>query len=819
MKKDCNMCGREGVLIYPLRYAVACPNGASNVPDLPANFRVDNAPSSIAPAKYTLRSLRSGYLYTYDEKRRQLKAYIVFENGGLWEFPVNHPPNFDANHTPQPCTDPVDISLSRCVDIIHTEADPAGYFWVGWSNSRWTKRLISKVNEKNWRLLHMQCIDVPAMLSGPVPHASSFLSTLDSIPQFCLSSEQMRLAFKFSTYDIGKELLIKKWARRTSLVFERYSSTHSGYVIALNDPIGVLADLSELIIPTVHSGFNENSYRAKVVSNMILATEAAYKSDFLSRDAEEKRMEIEGSPNPIINSKYKYKNFLGRMSPKKPEVSRKVQATADAEKSWKDLICPDGRPILNEVTLREWQPKYNLALEKFKPTGDRLASIHAEWLRCVQLCNWMNGVHDDANINSGVNYRENLAQCIGYGIASEHCAGVLTKWLGSADPSDMKNLYARALLFNNKALIDYTVPRLKDSDIPWEGIFNVYKKAVELAGQSSPLNAFDRLLLATANIISENATNLQNRPMHNLVVVGLSLTAEVPVRTSALTVGGIQSWIVSETMGRVPNENLFCLNSEARRVAEDILAQRRNNSANFALQLDMAKLQQEGRITSNVVNVIDIPSIGSIEGWFSSSTTPVEFRLGVVAIILQMIALSFSLRDLHKSDDASRFETRLKSALAAVSLASSLVEVAMATVKASSLHPLSMYINTHWGFAARNSRHLGVAARVVGGAIGVIAGCIDVYKGFMAFKSGDKVLGTVQATAGAAGIALGILTIAGFVAIGWVLVFAVVVGFIIPALSPSSLQQWLGRCYFGVENPKYRSLDDEISAFKEAVGG
>ncbi|WP_311767652.1 toxin VasX [Burkholderia sp. Bp8998] len=96
--KGCPLCDRQSLLIYPVRYAIACPRGAAKAPALSGNFKIDGrAPQAVASAKYTLRALRQGYLYTYDEKRKRLSAYMVLDDGSLWYFPPDTtPPPGDA---------------------------------------------------------------------------------------------------------------------------------------------------------------------------------------------------------------------------------------------------------------------------------------------------------------------------------------------------------------------------------------------------------------------------------------------------------------------------------------------------------------------------------------------------------------------------------------------------------------------------------------------------------------------------------------------------------------------------------------------------
>lgn len=126
---NCNYCDKKGLLIYPVRYAVASPCGAAGVPGLSGNFRIENGPQQIGEARYTLRALRAGYLYTYDERRGRFKAYVVMPTGHLWNFPLHyrapHP-----SRIPFSCVEPGEIVRAYCLDIAHTPQDPATRIWI-----------------------------------------------------------------------------------------------------------------------------------------------------------------------------------------------------------------------------------------------------------------------------------------------------------------------------------------------------------------------------------------------------------------------------------------------------------------------------------------------------------------------------------------------------------------------------------------------------------------------------------------------------------------------------------------------------------------
>jgi hypothetical protein len=163
---NCSYCGRRGILIYPVRYAIACPNGQADLPGLQDNFKVVGGPIDVAPAKYVLRALRTGYLYTYEEKRKRLKAYIVLPRGALWEFPIEYEPVVEPEFMNGCCQDMVSVSLSYCIDIEILPCEMMGNIWVGWSNVVWTKSTVAKASNPDWRKKHMQCIDAQEMLSG-----------------------------------------------------------------------------------------------------------------------------------------------------------------------------------------------------------------------------------------------------------------------------------------------------------------------------------------------------------------------------------------------------------------------------------------------------------------------------------------------------------------------------------------------------------------------------------------------------------------------------------------------------------------------------
>lgn len=487
----CNFCDKKGLLIYPVRYAVASPYGAAGVPGLSGNFRIEGAPQSAGAAKYSLRALRPGYLYTYDEKRGRLKAYVVMPTGHLWNYPLE----YNAPHPAKirfACIDPGELVRAYCVDIIHTAADPAGNFWIGWSNVQWTKALLKKVSDAGWRKKHMQCIDIPAMLAGSAVHTGEFNASADMVAHFVADEAAMKKAYAFSNTPTESETRKLATAVRFRAIMAEHGPHHKGYIAALNDPVGMTNDLSELTVPDLQAGFDEKLHQRKMIADLLALAEHHVR--------QEARQEVvfsdavaEASAHHPDGDIYNGLKTLGAMfklggidrHEKKLQEQRKKygedlagRQQAAADDAWHELTHDNGKPALDEAAMKAFPAIYDAALKQFEPQLLQLLMAHLGWLKSEQLANWMEGVHDDADIRSGYAYSESMSQCIGKAVCSKPCIDQLSSWISSGNLQDKRNLYARALLLNQADIIAATETQLKGSDFQFENILNVYKGAV-----------------------------------------------------------------------------------------------------------------------------------------------------------------------------------------------------------------------------------------------------------------------------------------------------------------------------------------------------
>jgi hypothetical protein len=809
----CSYCGRKGILIYPVRYAVACPNGKGGVPGLSGNFRIDAGPVDIAPAKFALRALRTGYLYTYEEKIKRLKGYVVLSSGALWEFPIEYLPTVDPERMGSCCTDRVSVSLSYCIDIDPISCETLGNLWIGWSNILWTKPTLAKMPEIKWREKHMQRIDTQAMLQGVAPHSAKFKDYIPEVPHFSDDKEALWKAFSFSNSPVQREKDMQNAQKDMGRVLEERCQ-YGGFIVAINDPVGICSDLSELTLPTDAAGFDEKSYWGKISGNLLDSLEIIINKNAheakLSREETEKR-------NPVIGVYNRWGRSMLRLEEK---FNKKISKVPKPVSAWEELTTPEGKPLINLDAKKKFTAVYDKALSTFQPIAAQFDILHTAWMRSKQLSNWMQAVHDTSDLHSGVCYRESLSQCIGKSAGNEKCLELLKRWLADGSPSDEENLYARGLLFNQKEIIAATQPHLKKSDFPMEAVFNLYKRAVELVSKNGTLNSFDRLALSTANVLVSSFSKSASIVARNLTLVGLSLTGEVILKPSSANVLDVHRWILDECQkaGVRFNTSSMLNWAETHRVATAALEEYRIGAASVAIEIDVAHLNRRGLLSPDAVRVIKIPGFEQARRWISSNA-PMEFRLGVVTTILQTIALSFAMRDWVENNETNRFETRWKGIFGTITLLSTITETAMATLAARSEHPLSIFLAAHWGLDRAKAASRANFARGAGLVASVAISCLDIWKGVSLILEKNLPKGAFYIAFGLITIGLSFLAFKGIIACWWLLVAAAIFSLVSPLFNEAPLQEWIRKSFFGTSAEKFATLDLELNSYRDAIGG
>ncbi|KAB0656353.1 T6SS effector BTH_I2691 family protein [Burkholderia diffusa] len=866
MTATCPLCDRKSLLFYPVRYAVACPRGAAKAPGLSGHFKIDSrAPQSVATAKYSLRALRPGYLYTYDERRRRLRAYTVLEDGIMWSFPPGStPPPADAeNLMTQGCANAGDLSfetLGRCVDIEYTPGcdNPAGMnFWIGWSNVRWTKDLVfNKIHDASWRKQHMQCVEVAQVLAGTADDAASFEAAYTQIAHFSMNEQAMKEAFGYSNRDPKSEITQGKRKLPPRIIDAmRATPNQKGFILAVNDPVGIANDLSELTVPSLNNGFDEKMYWKATTAQLLerakegiraRGSEMAELKYGSSAAAAQANADLYSKSPPPVGARgvpdYAggFNMILSLFKPgstKKAmdDWSRKVNDMPTTKKeaaddAWVDAstkLDEHGKrvPALDLDALKRFPDEYKKALDAFHPTWQKLAQAHADWLSSKLLSDWLTGITDRQDIRSGFAYSESCSQAIGSSVGTEACMKVVNDWLSQADLANTRNLIARGLLFSQDNLMNAAGPKLHGSDIQYESFMNIYKGSfLKFEDKHGQVPLRDRLMLTVGNVIVATLAQAGESAAKRLMMIRLHLQAGVSINPKTISTNQLAKWMLkqAEELG----VDLEGSKNQQRRAA-GVLAHKTLNAANapdskvIALQMDVDALQRTGRLEEGLIQEVKIPGATTLKRWMGSSA-PADFNLGVATAIIQMATFAFAAKDWASSDQFSNEENKKKFWCCVAAIAGNVVETISSTVKvaAEEPHPLSAYLLEHWAGAGRYAK-IGVGlGRFAGSFAGALLAYGDLTKNFPEARNNQEYpLAALYLLNGSLGMYVAFFALWGSVPAFWlVFLVGIAISIGIAMLKSSELSDWVKRCRFST-GEHYRTLEDELKAFNSAVGG
>ncbi|KVE44514.1 T6SS effector BTH_I2691 family protein [Burkholderia sp. BDU5] len=851
--KGCPLCDRQSLLIYPARYAIACPRGASKAPALSGNFRIDGrAPQAVAAAKYTLRALRPGYLYTYDEKRKKLSAYMVLDDGIMWSFPpdVTPPPGDAESALTQGCARNGDMafeSLGRCVSVEHTPGgDEATNLWIGWSNVRWTKDLVhNKINDAAWRKQHMQCVNIPAMLGGGATDTGEFQATQGKIAHFAMDAQAMKAAFDFSNRAPKDEIRLRQRnvAKRIGDAMAE-SPNKKGFVVAVNDPVGLTNDLAELTVPNLNNGFDEQVYwkwtsaqlleraEAGIRANAKAVTGLTYGTSKTIADANAVNMKVGAPIAPdAIGFFHVMRSWIrtGSFEQAVKEEERKtenVPATQEeaANEAWEDAafkVGPDGKrtSVLDEEALKRFPQEYQQALEAFKPKWQPLVQAHADWLKSQLLAEWMAGVHDQQDLRSGYAYSESCAQAIGAAVGTEACKKVLDGWL-NGQASNIRNLYARALMFNQDTLMKAADAQVHGSDIQYENFLNLYKEAFKkIENLGNAANLRDRLIVTTANQIVDVLTKATRGAALGFVTIRLAIQSGVRLKPSQVSKLAIRDWALQQAreLGVKLDGNRTEQRASATQVGKQVLRTAPPSDPNVvAYEMDVEALVRDGKLEAGAIKAVKVPGVDAAKKWLGSAR---EFNLGVVTVIFQMATLTFAAKDWAGSDQFSQRETGLKAVGAVVSIVGTVIETASETVAKAPAHPLSAFIMKQWAGASEWAEVGAKVGRGLGAIAGIVLAGYDIVKNMPeAYGNKEYGLTALYALSGVLGVYVAAAAFFSLPLFWPALILSILVGIAIAIFKASALKDWVSRCKFS-KGEHYDSLEAELKAFTSAAGG
>lgn len=256
--QTCKLCDRRGLMIFPALYASAradvMPDQKAPALTAPFGDHLSALPLPSALSQYTLRTVRPGYIYVFNEKLGDSgwKGYQVSANGYLFEFDVNSKaPPLEAP-TGNPCGRRASAQAARCISI--PDAKTVGNIYLTFTDTAWTPDTLAAFKaDKDGRRGKMRKLDGAAWVgtkgNATQPHIAPAPMRLGSVSEFALAGSLLPFDMPFLNPAFADSLNKFKSSKSEELnvrkAFEIAGNGVAPALVALDDPTGIAADLNQ----------------------------------------------------------------------------------------------------------------------------------------------------------------------------------------------------------------------------------------------------------------------------------------------------------------------------------------------------------------------------------------------------------------------------------------------------------------------------------------------------------------------------------------------------------------------------------------------
>lgn len=865
----CEICNQKGFPILPLRYAVARSDVQPKAPKLQAPFGkgVQDIALPTDSAQYTLRLLRPGYLYAFNEKRGEWKGYVVSDGGFLLEYDMESvvPPNIgDA----KPCARMAASAAARCVMV--PDAEKAGKVWLGFSDTAWTKAVWDKNRKEAYREHHMQCVDVAGWLTGATQqdHAAAIDKIVSLVSEFAqpLPSGQYEAPnivppLLTELNDIFRRHSYPAFAHSPQLLFNAGGSSHDliestakvvehlpnqgpAMMLALHDPAGIGSELNELVKLRALEWAEEPARKRKHESALMIGTvRQAVEHGGVRQESEERKRTmgllagimpatvgaaLGGEPN--IRGAGRAIQRAGRI-----RESELAAIHADAWDEYEDMYDePARQKYLNE--------EYPAALAAFeKATLKPLDATYLAWLqndlfRYHFICNY-----DRDDCDSGMGYTGALYQALLDAAGRKTVCDYLDNCL-LADPVVGDPLQTTAMQVLQRGLV------LNQDDLAtqWNVAAKTYTPEGGWDDMASQLYGAFRAKLATAltgalearlKDLSAYSYEFSGAFIRRLQVVYQPATGEVIATIAERRVvtllgllgkTGASKFKLVEVSTRVNRMQASRILANATEAAVEG-AKVRNSAESLR---DLFDPVERSRINYRGILLLDEASAD----YFHGTLNPDQFDAGVRQSVrrlangleagTQFVAALLAIWTLGSAWDEMRKKPGLKTTLGFAGGIATLTgvtlegaEVALRNTTWGSSKLAKPLMRTTFNLTTRASV-LSFAGRALGAAASVVSGVLAIWEGVEAFGL-DRTYGVTMILLGAGMVLAGILIfVASTSPVGFVLSLVIaLIMFVVGFLKPDDIDKWLDKTIgFGNgEKGVFASLQEQMKAM-EAIG-
>lgn len=497
----CPNCVTFGFPILLARYAVARTDAEvrRRAPPLQAPFGVGVQDIALpaSDAQYTLRLLRGGYVYGFNETRDEWLAWQVNEHGDLSSFDIRDtsppPQNDDA---PATCSRHGSAMMSKCVVL--PDAKWGTTLWLAYSTAPWTPNVWRRHQDAAYRQRSMRRIDMASWVDSgsPQPHMASLYQALDQVAEFHLVDTYSTLPktpdatnlprmdvlpgahalahslsgrVQYAQHQLDLLRAQARLAARQSVPDHPLAVTPA--LVALDDPVGIIADLNQLAVTRLLEWENEPERAEKRQSAAaIIALREAIHHGAIEDEVHRKR-------NTAMVGRGVVGVLGGRATAR--ELSRSLPLWTDdvfavededevlrlGRESWKKYR----KHLRGGNAYAGWLKNTYLAEQErfYQKHIAALDDAYIAWLSAAAFKQHMVRNFDSTDTTSGILYQEAVTAMLQDATSRGKVFAYVLEQLENGDPLDPESIILRAQVWNQDALIsDWKQVLAKTSTAP-----------------------------------------------------------------------------------------------------------------------------------------------------------------------------------------------------------------------------------------------------------------------------------------------------------------------------------------------------------------
>lgn len=763
------------------------------------------------------KTLRSGYLYVYDENQKKWEAYYISKAGYSAQFDFTKPAP-SAIKEKEPC---VNIDAHKARGLIITLKNPSklGVVRFRYSDVEWTEDKKKEYAKLEFRKKYMQSIDIKKWIAGESQgHVPIVTGLTNNVVDFTDAKIKSRMYTKniSGTLLASNEPFINTIKSEVKLVASKETNPRiqNGIILPIDDPVGLAVDIAAYL--KNYNVIQRNALtREETVGGILQNLGPA-----IRQNTEEENLAIahkhaesyEAGISPITGD---YIWLPQKMKEKLTAEPSAADLTRWGKESWakyEKYISPDKyKAAVTKLGARE-QAK--------RTTPSPLEKCFLSVIKSIFFTDTFIANFDENSPKQGAAYTDTVAAAIADTHENYFCCQYYVSVLSKNFEGN--NFLLNALALNQKEL-KTEIDNLGTKDwrtVPWPKIFSVFN-TIGKEHAASSYRALSGLVGNLAGPLLELSLKASTQLNKALVMVGVM--SKQPF--TYVTVTGS----VKEVYKTLTNKVVLSINENNGQVT---------NTAKIKTQLRLSELHLKnvpntGKVTVSVLLNDKALASAKTYGQVASITRVGEIKVssmgaaglpGLVATIsslLQYAALTKSWENLMEQSaglSAVFIErlSRLGAGIAGLSAAiGDGIQKSLAAWAKASADRIGAAAVREGSLLARFLATKFFMKTVV--AVACLNGAWDIYNGVSKYYQGKKIEGIALGVAGVTGIAAAFAFFFFMPVLGWILAAICITATLIAAfLMDDDLQKWINKSCLGINKEKpYASASEEIKAFEK----